>query len=113
MCIDFTLLIDRTEGYAVRCRTQHEAEMFIQSVQESYPNMCEHWRPNETNFDQHESETVYTFDSRSAGNWIKRRLMYGSVDTVEQIGYKVIEFSNIYQEDDLNESEASLDVLFG
>jgi hypothetical protein len=39
--------------------------------------------------------------------------MYGSVDAARDMGYTVIEFSEIYQEEDLNESEASMDVLFG
>ena len=39
--------------------------------------------------------------------------MFGDVESVIDMGYKIVEFNAIYKEDDIDESEASLDVLFG
>lgn len=111
--LDFTLLYDNTEGYAVHCSSSFEAETFIEWARELFPKMCEQWAPGETNYHHHESDTIYTFDSRMNGQWSKLKLMYGDVTSATGMGYKVIEFADIHQEEDIDESEASLDVLFG
>lgn len=111
--IDFALLWDETDGYAVHCSSQFEAETFIEWARELFPKMCEQWAPGETNYDHNESDTIYTFDSRMNGKWSKLKLMYGDVASAIDMGYKVVEFNAIYKEDDIDESEASLDVLFG
>lgn len=111
--IDFTLLWDETDGYAVHCSSLFEAETFIELARELFPKMCEQWAPGETNYHHHESDTIYTFDSRMNGKWSKLKLMYGDVTSAVDMGYKVIEFADIYKEDDIDESEASMDVLFG
>ena len=111
--INFELLWDKTNGYALHCSNRADAELFIESVRELYPSMCTQWAPGEINYMQHGNETIYTFDSKFNGGWRKSRLMYGSVRSAREMGYTVIEFSDIYQEEELNESETSLDVLFG
>ncbi len=111
--IDFALLWDKTEGYAVHCSNKADAELFIQCARELHPEMCTQWSPGEINYYQHENETIYTFDSKIGGVWEKSKLMYGSVNSARCIGYTIIEFSEIYQEEDINESGASLDILFG
>lgn len=111
--IDFTLLWDKTEGYAVRCRTAEDATVFISCAMELFPEMCRMWRPGETNHDSYSDETIYTFDHKIGGRWTKSNLAYGSVRSARNIGYKIIDFSEIFQEEDINESEMSMDVLFG
>lgn len=111
--IDFALLLDATDGYAVHCSSQFEAETFIEWARELFPKMCEQWAPGETNYHHHKCDTVYTFDHRRNGKWSKFKLLYGDVTSVIDMGYKVVEFADIYQEYDIDESEASLDVLFG
>ena len=111
--IDFTLLWDNTVGYAVHCSNKADAELFIQYARELHPEMCTQWSPGEINYSQHEKETIYTFGSKVGGVWRKSKLMYGSVSAARDMGYTIIEFSEIYQEEELDESEASLDVLFG
>lgn len=111
--IDFALLWDETDGYAVHCSSQFEAETFIEWARELFPKMCEQWAPGETNYHHHEGNTIYTFDARMNGKWSKLKLMYGDVTSAADMGYKVIEFADIHKEDDIDESEASLDVLFG
>jgi hypothetical protein len=111
--VDFTLLFDKTEGYAVHCSNYTDAETLVQQARIIAPNLCNQWGPGEINYRQHESETIYTFDAKQSGKWTKLKLMYGSVGAARDMGYTIIEFSEICQEEDINESEASLDVLFG
>lgn len=111
--IDFALLWDETDGYAVHCSSQFEAETFIEWARELFPKMCEKWAPGETNYHRHGGNTVYTFDARRNGKWSKLKLMFGDVESVIDMGYKIVEFNAIYKEDDIDESEAPLDVLFG
>lgn len=111
--IDFALLWDKTEGYAVHCSNFFEAETFIEWARELFPKMCEQWDPGETNYNKHDSDTIYTFDAKQNGKWIKLKLMYGDVTSAIDMGYKIIEFADIYLEDDIDDGGASLDVLFG
>lgn len=111
--IDFTLLWDETKGYAVHCSTKEDAEEFIEWSRALFPGMMEAWAPGETNYRQHESETIYTFDSKISGEWRKSKLMYGDVHTAENMGYTVIEFSDIFTMPELEESEMPLDMLLG
>lgn len=111
--IDFTLLYDKTEGYAVHCSNPADAELFVYWASSLFPKLCSQWAPGETNYQRNGSDTIYTFDASRGDSFIKFKLMYGDVDSAIYMGYKVIEFSEIYQEEDIDESEASLDVLFG
>lgn len=111
--IDFTRMWDEAEGYAVHCSSSIEAETFVDWVRILFPSMCEHWGPNETNYSKNEDETIYTLEIRRNNKWSKSKLMYGSLIDARRLGYKIIEFSDIFQEEEINESEASLDVLFG
>lgn len=111
--IDFTALWDKTEGYAVHCSNSFEAETFIEWARELFPKMCEQWVPGETNYHHHDGDTIYTFDAIKDGKWFKLKLMYGDVKSAIDMGYKIIEFADIYLEDDIDDSGASLDVLFG
>lgn len=109
--IDFTLLLDNTEGYAVHCSNEEEAKLFVQCTKELYPEMCTTWDDGETNYFQYGSETIYTFCLRTTGGgWVKSRLMYGSASL--DTNYTIIEFSEIYQTEDINESDLSIDALF-
>lgn len=110
--IDFTLLLDNTKGYAVHCSNEEDAKLFVQCAKELYPEMCKTWGNGETNYSEYGSETIYTFCVRTGGGWKRSRLMYGSIPVHLDFGYTIIEFSEIYQEEDINESELSIDALF-
>lgn len=111
--IDFSLLWDTTAGYAVHCSDQSEAETFLEWVWELYPQACVNWEPDETSYYQHKNQTIYTFDSKVGGTWEKRQLLYGSVRAARDRGYTIIEFRDIFQEEDIEEVDTSLDMLFG
>ena len=111
--IDFTQLWDKVEGYAVHCSTKDEAEEFIGWSRALYPGMMEAWEPGEINYSKHESETIYTFDYKMGGEWRKHKLLFGSVNEAKKLGYKIIEFSDIYTPQELEESEMPIESLLG
>lgn len=111
--IDFSLLYTETNGYAVHCKTKEEAMEFIDWARQLYPGLCKEWGHDTYNYDTHREKTIYTFDSHYGGRWNKSRLMYGSVSAATDMGYTVIEFEDICNRPDIEESDKSLDFLFG
>lgn len=111
--IDFTLLCDRTEGYAVHCTSEEDAGMFVECARALYPQWCESWADGETNYRLHGEDTVYTFDLKDDnGIWQKNGLRFGDISVIK-LGYKIISFSEIYQHEEILESDQSFDMLFG
>ena len=110
--IDFTLLIDKVEGYAVHCSTEEEADLFVEWAHRLYPDRTSNWRQGETKFSHHGEETVYTFNQDIGdGQWRKSNLLFGSVGPVREIGYTIIEFSDIYKAEELAESDQPIGML--
>lgn len=109
--IDFTLLCDRTEGYAVHCSTKEEADLFYQWACRLYPNYCTSWSYGSNRWHEHGEDTIYTFDGGSVPNWQKRGLLFGKKQTAIDIGYTVIEFEEICKQAKVVESDMSLDFL--
>lgn len=110
--IDFTLLCDKTEGYAVHCQTKEEAEEFVECCKTLFPHMTDNWGKSERcNFDVYKEETAYSFDKKTNGEWRKFKLRYGSANTMAGMGFKIIEFAEIYYPIDLEESDKSIDFL--
>ena len=102
--------MDNTEGYAVHCSNEEEAELFVQCVKELHPEMCKTWDSGETNYSKYGSETIYTFCVRIGTECRKSQLMYGAASL--NTNYTIIEFSEIYTMPELEESEMPLDMLF-
>jgi len=109
--IDFTLLIDKTEGYAVHCSTQEEADLFYQWACRLYPHHCTSWSYGSNRWSEHRENTIYTFDGGTSDKWHKRGLLYGKIQTAIDIGYTVIEFEEICKQAKLVESSIPLDFL--
>ena len=109
--IDFALLCDRTEGYAVHCTTEEDAAMFVEWARRLYPNRTSNWNDGETNFDSHGDKTVYTFNRKHGDSWAKSNLLFGDIRRVIDIGYTIIEFDEIHKHEDLVESDKVLDFL--
>lgn len=113
--LDLTLLVGEDHcGYAVNCRTFAEAQYFVDYVREFHPEMSQNWDDGEYKFDRYEEATVYTFDMHLGGNsWTKRSLMYGELRECVRDGYKILSFDDICARPDIEESDKSLDFLFG
>lgn len=109
--VDFTLLCDVTEGYAVHCETEDDANLFIAWARRLYPRMCTMWSYGVNNYGQNGKDTVYTFDSKINGRWEKKRLMFGSVRVTTSLGYKIIEFDDICKHTEINESDQPINYL--
>lgn len=110
---DFTLLWDTTEGYAVHCQSEEDANVFLHWVRKLFPQMCKMWPKDANHYGDHGKDTFYTFDVKIRDKWQKSRLMYGSMATVSRLGYKCIELEEIYKQEELIESDSSLDLLIG
>ena len=112
--IDFTLLCDRTEGYAVLCTTEEEADLFVAWAHRLYPGRTANWKDGETRFADYGEETVYTFNQNNGnGCWQNSNLLFGQFRKVQDLGYTIIQFSDIYKAEELNESDQPLSMLFG
>lgn len=109
--IDFTLLCDETSGYAVHCSTEEDANTFLEWAKCLYPGWCGAWSDGRNNYSRHGEDTVYTFDSSDGnGGWKKAGLMYGD-KFVSNIGYRIIEFAEIYKPVELTESDQPIALL--
>ena len=111
--IDFTLLYDEHKGYAVRCKTKEDAAELVKWAKTLYPELCTEWEMNQSRYSTHHQNTIYTFDSPAGVRWERTRLMFGHMKTAIGMGYTVIEFEDIYNRPDIEESDKSLDFLFG
>ena len=110
--IDFTLLCDNAQGYAVHCQTEEEAELFLEWAKRLYPGYCNSWE--DTKYDDHEENTIYTFDSDYGnGKWFKGGLRYGSMQAAIDIGYTIIEFADIYKPAEIVEGDQPISLLIG
>ena len=59
--IDFTLLCDGNDGYAVHCPSEEDADLFLEWARRLYPQWCKAWEDGRNNYPQHGTATVYTF----------------------------------------------------
>ena len=110
--IDFTLLCDRTEGYAVLCTTEEEADLFMEWAHRLYPGRTSNWKDGETRFATYGEETVYTFNQDIGhGCWQNSNLLFGPFRKVQELGYTIIPFSEIYRAEDIAESDQSISML--
>lgn len=107
--IDFTLLYDQVEGYAVHCSCKEEAEEFVAWTRKLFPDSCKNWQDGNTNYGYHGSNTIYTFNAMFGGQWKRSGLLYGSVTAAIGIGYKVLEYADICM--DIEESEMSVESI--
>lgn len=111
--IDFTLLCDGNDGYAVHCPSEEDADLFLEWARRLYPQWCKAWEDGRNNYPQHGTATVYTFDSKDGnGVWQKAGLRFGDI-SVSEIGYTIIEFDDIYIQEELAESDQPVSLLIG
>lgn len=111
--IDFTLLCDGNDGYAVHCPSEEDAKLFLEWACCLYPKWCKAWEDGNNNYSRHGTATVYTFDSKDGnGVWQKAGLRYGDLSICE-LGYTIIEFDDIYKQAEMVESDMPIDALLG
>lgn len=110
--INVRLLLD-TPGSAVICHTEEEAKQFIGYMLKIHPDKCPGWNKRNTNF--RSSGVAYTFYWKDSDNKWKHddRLLHSSVQFVVNEGYAVFNLYELMHEEDIEESDASLDILLG
>lgn len=107
--IDFSQLLVHGTRYAVHCETREEAEIFLSCLREKYPEKCENWKRGETHFGKY-STTCYS-PCLNMGEY--ETLKYCNKGYYEDEGYTVIPFTALIVQPDIEESELSMDALFG
>lgn len=109
--IDFTLLCDGNDGYAVHCSSEEDADLFLEWARRLYPQWCQAWEDGRNNYSQHGTATVYTFDTKDGnGVWQKAGLRFGDI-SVSEMGYTIIEFNDICHPIDITESDKDIKFL--
>lgn len=96
---------------AVRCRTLEEARTLIYNFHQQYPRKADYFDLDDPGWDNHGSETAYTLFysdddkpttlSRTECGWF------------EDEGYEVVEFTELANPVEIEESDMPLEALFG
>ena len=108
--LNVELLLDHP-GSAVICVTEEEAKQFIKYVQKNYPDKCSYWKRGETFFKT--GGVAYTFYWKDRnGMWCVDNLMHSNISFVMNDGYAILNFHELTNECEINESDISLDMLF-
>lgn len=105
-----------TPATAVRCSTEEEAQQFLNYMKAHYPELCENWDADETRFDYYDDNDgiAYTFYwNRGGEDWVKDSMMFGSVHSIIEDGYDVLELYELMETKELVESDQSVESLFG
>lgn len=113
MCesIDVEYLLN-TPGSAIFCSTKEEAKQFLSYMKEYYPDKCQQWEDGETRFSSGGiGYTFYWMDRPD--NWRLDNLMFGKISELLHGNYTVLNFYELVEAKDLEESEMSIDSLFG
>lgn len=109
--IDFTLLCDGNDGYAVHCPFEEDADLFLEWARRLYPQWCQAWGNGRNNYSQHGTATVYTFDTKDGnGVWKKAGMRFGNI-SISEMGYTIIEFDDICHPIDITESDKDIKFL--
>lgn len=107
--LDLSPLLVKGKRLAVHCKTKEDAIHLLKCLTLEYPERCIGWATGETHFGQYRNmcycPRLNTDDILG--------LTYCSVEHFEELGYTIIPFEELLVCTDINESERSLDFLFG
>jgi hypothetical protein len=107
---DLSLLINE-RGYAVHCPNADDAVALLEQIRQTVPEKCSLWTPRETHYYMYGENTAYTFCYPA--NSDPSTLKYGSIQSLVEMGYKILEILDIFDTTDIAESDESLALLFG
>lgn len=95
---------------AVRCRTREDAKALVANFDTQYPGMADYFDPENPDWD-YGDETAYTlFYSDEDEPTSLSRTDFG---WFEEEGYEVIEFSELLNTTEIEESDMPIESLFG
>ena len=112
--IDVEYLLN-TPGSAVLCSTEEEARQLIKYMKDHYPDKCQHWEIDDTKFDRYGQDggLGYTFYWTCDGDWRVDNLMFGRMKELLKDGYAALNFYELLETKDIEESEQTIESLFG
>ena len=115
LMLDIEVLLN-TPATAVRCSTEEEAQQFISYMKAHHPELCRDWEVDDTRFNYYDDNDgiAYTFYwDIGGGDWVKDNMMFGSVHSIIEDGYDVLELYELMETGELAESDQSVESLFG
>lgn len=98
------------EKIAVNCTTEEDALHFLAAMLVQYPQKTPYWTWPRTNFDGH---TNRCYCAGLNPNDKYDRMMFGTIHSFKEDGYTVIPFTDLHITSALEESDQSIDFLFG
>lgn len=107
--LDFSPLLAEGKRFAVYCETEEEALIFLRCYRELYPERCNTWKDDDTHFGRYDKHCYRPNLNMPAGYGLK----YCSYEYYEDEGFTIIPFSDLVVLPDIEESELSVDALFG
>ena len=107
--LDFSPLLVKGEKFAVYCETQEDAIIFLRCYRAKYPDKCRTWKEDDTHFGSYERH-CYRPNLNMPAEWT---LKYCSYEHYEEEGFTIIPFQDLIVHPDIEESDLSMDVLFG
>lgn len=99
------LLGDRR--YAVHCSTIEEAKHFVNQIKKQYPSKARGWNYGQTSWQEDEEMCYAPYLNES------NTLVWCNKGYYEENNYTIFEFTDLLPEVDIEESELSIDDLFG
>lgn len=105
--LDFSMLLHPAFDFAVHCSTDAQALHFIKEVRRQYPKNS--WYHDDTRWKSNDGKIAYApYINRG------RRMTWDSVSHYSNRGFVIVEFEDLIPfEQEITESECSLDILFG
>lgn len=107
--LDFSPLLVKGPRFAVYCETEEEALIFLRRYREEYPDRCSTWREDDTHFGRYDRH-CYRPNLNMPEDW---GLKYCSYEHYEGEGFTIIPFADLIVQSDIEESDLSMDALFG
>lgn len=93
---------------AVKCESEEEAVHFLAAMKMQHPDKCENWNFPRVNWGE---DICYCAGVHPGDKWT--RMMRGGESAWEASDYTIIPFSTLVIEELFEESDQSLDLLFG
>ena len=105
--LDFTPILG--DGiYVVHCTTAEDAEHFLAAMKRQHPSRCKNW--NGTKFGKYDDGICYRPNLNMPEGYNMRHCNLGYY---QEEGYEIIPFEDLVIHPDIEESEQSVDLLFG
>ena len=94
---------------AVRCSSEDEARALIYNIRKQFPDMATHWTIDENHWNEYKMDTCYTLFY--SGMTRPQGLCFYYIEWYLKNNYEIVEFADLCNQVEIEESEMSIDVL--